>query len=288
MGYRAGMTVAVVTDSTAYLPADLAGAADLTVVPLVVAVSGIEGREGIDVTPADVARALAERRVDVTTSRPNPTEFADTYRRLLAGGATGVVSVHLSARLSGTYDSALLGAEEFGNRVAVVDAASAGMAVGFVALAAESTARNDADLATVRAAAMAAAARTSTLFYVDTLEFLRRGGRIGAASALLATALAVKPILHVAGGEVVMKEKVRTAGRALNCLVDLAAEAAGESDVDLGVQHLAAPDRAEDLLAALEARLGVRVRASHLAEVGAVVGAHTGPGVIGVAVHRRA
>ncbi len=287
MGYRPGMTVAVVTDSTAYLPVDLPGAADLTVVPLIVSVSGQEGREGIDVTPGDVARALEERRIDVTTSRPNPTEFADTYRRLFADGASGVVSVHLSARLSGTYDSALLAAEEFGDRVAVVDAASAGMAVGFVALAAQDAARQTADLALVRATTMAAATRTSTLFYVDTLEFLRRGGRIGAASALLGTALAVKPILHVVAGEVVLKEKVRTSSRALARLVDLAAEASGESDVDVGVQHLAAPERAEDLLASLRARLGSRVRGSYVAELGAVVGAHTGPGVVGVVVYRR-
>jgi len=288
MRYRAGMTVAVVTDSTAYLPADVAGAARLRVVPLTVTVSGRDGREGVDVTPADVAQALRERRVTVTTSRPAPAEFAQAYRELLDHGASGIVSVHLSARLSGTYDSALLGAEEFGERVAVVDAASAGMAVGFVAMAAGEAAAGGADVAGVRAEAMAAAGRTSTLFYVDTLEFLRRGGRISAASALLGTALSVKPILHVMAGEVVLKEKVRTTGRALTRLVDLAVEAAGESDVDIGVQHLGAPERAEALRKSLMSRLGGRVREAYLSEVGAAVAAHTGPGVIGVAVHRLA
>ncbi|MDT5024270.1 MAG: fatty acid kinase fatty acid binding subunit, partial [Micromonosporaceae bacterium] len=234
------MAVRVVTDSTAYLPTDLAEASSLHVVPLTVTVSGRDGREGIDVSPADVAAALAERRMIVTTSRPAPAEFSQAYQNLLDAGASGVVSVHLSARLSGTYESARMAAADFGDRVAVVDAATAGMGVGFVAIAAHQAASRGGVVAAVRDAALVAAARTHTLFYVDTLEFLRRGGRISAASALLGTALSVKPILHVLGGEVVLREKVRTAGRALARLVELAAEEAGESDVDIAVQHLGA------------------------------------------------
>ncbi len=282
------MVVRVVTDSTAYLPAEVADAASLRVVPLTVTVSGRDGREGLDVTPADVARALGERRVTVTTSRPAPAEFAHAYRELLDGGASGVVSVHLSARLSGTYESALLAAEEFGDRVRVVDSASAGMAVGFVAIAACEVAAAGGDVEAVRTAALGAAGRISTLFYVDTLEFLRRGGRISAASALLGTALAVKPILHVVRGEVVLREKVRTSGRALARLADLAVEAADESDVDIGIQHLGAADRAKALHDSLVQRFGRRARNVYLSEVGAVVAAHTGPGVIGVAVYRHA
>jgi DegV family protein with EDD domain len=235
-----------------------------------------------------VARALGERRIAVTTSRPAPAEFAQAYQSLFDEGATGVVSVHLSARLSGTCESARLAAEEFGGRVAVVDSGSAGMAVGIVALAAvEAAAASGADLDSVRAATEAAVGQLSTLFYVDTLEFLRRGGRISAASALLGTALAVKPILHVVGGEVVLREKVRTTGRALARLADLVVETAGDSEVDIAVQHLGALDRATALHDGLLARLDGRVRTSFLSEVGAVVAAHTGPGVIGVAVRRR-
>ena len=280
------MTLRVVTDSTAYLPAAVAEAAELRVVPLTVTVSGRDGREGLDVSSADVARALRERRVAVTTSRPAPAEFATAYRELFAAGATGIVSVHLSSRLSGTYDSAELAAEEFGGRVAVVDSGSAGMGVGFVALAAASAASAGGDLAAVRAAAELAAKNMSTLFYVDTLEFLRRGGRIGAASALLGTALAVKPILHVVDGEVVLREKVRTSARALARLGDLVVEEAGDSDVDIAVQHLDAADRAQALYDQLLTRLGSRVRRSYVSEVGAVVAAHTGPGVIGVCIRR--
>ena len=280
------MTLRVVTDSTAYLPAEVADAARLRVVPLTVTVSGRDGREGLEVSSSDVARALRERRVAVTTSRPAPTEFATAYRELFEAGATGIVSVHLSGRLSGTFGAAELAAEEFGGRVAVVDSGSAGMGVGFVALAAATVASAGGDLAAARAAAELAAKQLSTLFYVDTLEFLRRGGRIGAASALLGTALSVKPILHVVDGEVVLREKVRTSARALARLGDLVVEEAGESDVDMAVQHLDAGDRAQALYDLLLTRLGSRVRRSYVSEVGAVVAAHTGPGVIGVCIRR--
>ena len=281
------MTVRVVTDSTALLPADVVEAARMRVVPLSVTVSGQAGREGLDVTPDDVAQALGERRFTVTTSRPSPADFAQVYRDLLDDGAAGVVSVHLSSRLSGTYESALLAAEEFDGQVRVVDPAAASIGVGFVALQACAVAGAGGDIEAVRIAALAAVERVSTLFYVDTLEFLRRGGRITAAQALLGTALAVKPILHVVRGEVVLKEKVRTSSRALARLADLAVEAAQESDVDIAVQHLGAPDRAQALHDTLLDRLGDRVHDRYLSEVGAAIAAHTGPGVIGVTVYRR-
>jgi len=276
------MPIAVVTDSTASLPADLVADAAVTVVPLTVVIDGVPGREGADVTTDDVARALVARRVAVTTSRPSPAEFSAVYARLLAGGADGVVSVHLSAKLSGTYDSAALAAADHPGRVAVVDSLSTGMGLGFAALHARGT-----DLAAARDAALAAVARTTTLFYVDTLEHLRRGGRIGAASALLGTALSVKPILRMVDGEIVVQDKVRTATRALGRLVDLAAEAAGESEVDIAVHHLAAPVRAAELTEALTQRLGGRIRSCYQTEIGAAVGAHVGPGLASVVVHSR-
>jgi len=276
------MSIAVVTDSTASLPADLVADAAVTVVPLTVVIDGVPGREGADVTTDDVARALVARRVAVTTSRPSPAEFSAVYARLLAGGADGVVSVHLSAKLSGTYDSAALAAADHPGRVAVVDSLSTGMGLGFAALHARGT-----DLAAARDAALAAVARTTTLFYVDTLEHLRRGGRIGAASALLGTALSVKPILRMVDGEIVVQDKVRTATRALGRLVDLAADAAGESEVDIEVHHLAAPARAAELTEALTQRLGGRIRSCYQTEIGAAVGAHVGPGLASVVVHSR-
>jgi DegV family protein with EDD domain len=279
------MPVAVVADSTAYLPPELTS--DITVVPLTVVIGGVEGVEGEQIGPARVAAALAERRVAVSTSRPSPERFAQTYRDLLAAGASGVVSVHLSAKLSGTYEAAELAAAEVDrDRIAVVDSRSTGMALGFCAIAAANAAGEGADLAGAVAAAEAASAATTTFFYVDTLEFLRRGGRMSAAGALLGTALSVKPILYVADGAIAARDKVRTASRALNRLIDLAVEAAGESQVDIAVQHLVAAERARKVSDALAERLGDRLRHRWTSEVGAVVAAHVGPGLVGVVVHR--
>ncbi|WP_433344134.1 DegV family protein [Micromonospora sp. CA-111912] len=281
------MPVAVVTDSTAYLPPELAQSHRLTVVPLTVVLNGAEGLEGIETFPEDATRALGGRRVSVSTSRPSPEQFVGTYRELLDAGADGVVSVHLSAELSGTVEAARLAAAEVGDRIVVVDSRSTGMGLGFPALAAAEAAAGGADLAGVRRAAVDAIDRTSIFFYVDTLEFLRRGGRIGAAEALFGTALSVKPIMHMPDGAIVLMDKVRTASRGVARLVDLAVGAAGDADVDLAVHHLAAPQRAEQLLAALTERLGDRLRSSYVTEAGAVVAAHAGPGLACVVVHRR-
>ena len=124
------------------------------------------------------------------------------------------------------------------------------------------------------------------VFYVDTLEHLRRGGRIGAAAALVGTALAVKPLLHVVDGRIAPLEKVRTASKALARLEDIAVQRAGDGPVDLAVHHLAAQDKAAALLDRLRARIPALV-SSHVSEVGAVVGAHVGPGLLGVVVSRR-
>lgn len=281
------MPVAVVTDSTAYLPPELLAAHRLTVVPLTVVLNGAEGLEGVEIFPADATRALSARRVSVSTSRPAPEQFARTYRQLLDGGADGIVSVHLSAELSGTVEAAQLAAAEFGDRVVVVDSRSCGMGIGFPAVAAATAAAAGAGLSGVRDAARDAVERTAVFFYVDTLEFLRRGGRINAASALLGTALSVKPIMHMPDGAIVLKDKVRTASRGIARLVDLAVEAAGDAEVDVALHHLAAPQRAEALQDALAARLGDRLHDTYVSEAGAVVAAHAGPGLACVVVHRR-
>lgn len=282
------MPVAVVTDSTAYLPAERSGAYGLTRVPLTVVLNGRAGLEGDEISAADAVRALAARRVAVSTSRPAPERFVQTYRHLLDQGATGVVSVHLSAKLSGTVDAARLAATEVGtDRVMVVDTRSTGMGLGFPVLAAVAAAEHGADLATVRQAAVDAVGRTDAYFYVDTLEFLRRGGRINAASALFGTALSVKPILHVVDGAIVLCDRVRTASRALARLVDLAVRAAGDAEVDIAVHHLGAPQRAAELVEVLADRLGRQLHDRYVTEAGAVIAAHAGPGLACVVVHRR-
>ncbi|WP_344315093.1 DegV family protein [Fodinicola feengrottensis] len=275
--------MAVITDSTAGLSeGQLAG---IGVVPLTVTVGGRSGVEGVDVTPADVARALGERRISVVTSRPSPTELSAAYRAALDDGAEAVVAIHLSSRLSGTYSSAVAASKEFGaGVVSVVDSGSTAMGLGFPVRAAAAVALDGGDATAVRAAAEVAVRQTTTLFYVDTLEYLRRGGRIGAAAALVGTALAVKPILRIDTGGVTLAERVRTSARGLARLEALAIEQAGDrTPVNIAVQHLAAPERAETLAARLADHLP-GIKELLITEVGAVIGAHVGPGVVGVVI----
>lgn len=280
------MTVAVVTDSTAYLPEGVAEQHRIGVVPLQVVLGGRCGDETAEVHPDEVAAALRERRVAVTTSRPAPARFVQAY---LGCGAAEVVSVHLSAELSGTVEAAEAAAREaacHGVAVQVVDSRSVAMGLGFPVVAAAQEAAAGASAAAVAERARQVAARTTTYFYVDTLEFLRRGGRIGAAAALVGTALAVKPLLRVADGRIAPLEKVRTVSKALARLEQLVVDRAAEHRVDVAVHHLAAPERARALADRLRERIGGLVELS-LSEVGAVVGAHAGPGLLGVVVAER-
>lgn len=275
--------VTVVTDSTAYLPENFAARRAVSVVPLHVLVDERGGLDGVDFGPIELITALGERRT-VTTSRPTPAEFVAVYRAALRDGADAVVSVHLSRDLSGTWEAARLAADEIGaDRVRVVDSRSTTMGLGFAVLAAANAAATGAGLDEVAKLAAETATRTKTYFCLQTLEYLRRGGRIGAAAALLGTALAVKPLLHVSDGQIVPLEKVRTTSRAMARMVELAVGAAGEGPVALAVHHLGSPELAVELATRLEEQLPGS-SGCLISEVGAVIGAHTGPGVLGVVV----
>ncbi|MFF0061075.1 DegV family protein [Streptomyces sp. NPDC005279] len=277
--------VAIVTDSTAYLPLPTMERHAITAVPLTVVLGDQALEEGTEISARSLALALQKRR-PVTTSRPSPEVFAGTYRRCAEAGATGIVSLHLSSEFSGTYDAAVMAAKDAPVPVRVVDTGMVAMALGFCALAAAEAAEASGTLDEAVAAAEKRAAGTSAYFYVDTLDYLRRGGRIGAAQALLGSALAVKPLLQLDGGRIELLEKVRTASKAIARLEEIAVDRAGSSQVDIAVHHLAAPERA----AALAERLRDRVPGLvdlHVSEVGAVIGAHTGPGLLGAVVSPR-
>ncbi|MFF2716945.1 DegV family protein [Streptomyces sp. NPDC058011] len=277
--------VAVVTDSTAYLPRRTMERHSITAVPLTVVLGDQVLEEGTEISARSLALAL-QKRHSVTTSRPSPEVFAATYRAAAEGGADAVVSLHLSAEFSGTYDAALLAAKDAPVPVRVVDTGMVAMALGFCALAAVESAEAGGSLDEVVAAAEKRAAGTSAYFYVDTLDYLRRGGRIGTAQALLGSALAVKPILQLDGGRIEMLEKVRTASKAIARLEEIVAERAGAAAVDIAVHHLAAPERAERLAERLRERVP-GLADLHVSEVGAVIGAHTGPGLLGVVISPR-
>ncbi|MFD3415444.1 DegV family protein [Streptomyces cyaneofuscatus] len=277
--------VAIVTDSTAYLPRRTMERHGITAVPLTVVLGDQALEEGTEISARSLALAL-QKRHSVTTSRPSPEVFAATYRAAADGGADAVVSLHLSAEFSGTYDAALLAAKDAPIPVRVVDTGMVAMALGFCALAAAESAEAGGSPDEVVAAAEKRAAGTSAYFYVDTLDYLRRGGRIGTAQALLGSALAVKPILQLDGGRIEMLEKVRTASKAIARLEEIVAERAGQAAVDIAVHHLAAPERAERLAERLRERVP-GLADLHVSEVGAVIGAHTGPGLLGAVISPR-
>jgi DegV family protein with EDD domain len=282
-------TTTIVTDSTAMLPGELAGARGIVVVPLQVVIGASSYDEGSDgATPERVAAALREF-LPVSTSRPSPSAMLAAYAAAAERGATHIVSIHLSGEISGTFESAQLAAREAPVPVTVIDSRQVGVATGFAALSAADVLDAGGSAEEAVAAAVARAAASVSLFYVDTLEYLRRGGRIGAASAIFGGALAVKPLLTITDGKVSTLEKVRTSARALTRLEDLAVAAAGDSEIDLCVSHLASPERAEALAEALRLRLAGQLQEREVwcGELGAVLGAHVGPGMVAVCVSPR-
>ncbi|WP_445256887.1 DegV family protein [Nocardioides aurantiacus] len=283
------MRVALVTDSTASLSSRTAAEHDVRVVPLQVVIGDTAHEEGSEAaSPQRLAAALRERRRPVSTSRPAPEVVLATYEELVREGYEEIVSVHLSGELSGTVESAQLAARRVGVPVHVVDTRQVGMGTGFAVLSAAAVLEAGGSGEDAARVAGERGRATTSLFYVDTLEHLRRGGRVGAAAALVGSALAVKPILRLTDGRVGAFEKVRTAGKALQRLEVLAAEAA-TGPVDVAVAHLEAGARAAALVAGLTGRLEEHLegRPVALVEIGAVLGAHVGPGMVAVVVAPR-
>jgi DegV family protein with EDD domain len=280
--------VAVVTDSTSSLDPAEAARADISIIPLQVVIDDISRPES-EVLPQEVAKALRSGK-QVSTSRPTPEVIGNTYAQLGRAGYDAIVSVHLSSKISGTYGAARVAATSVDIPVIVVDSMSLAMAVGFAALTGAGLARSAAAPQEVVAGVRRRAAGATTYFYVDSLEYLRRGGRIGPAAAMLGSALAVKPLLTVADGEIRPCERVRTESKALSRLEELSLDAltrARQSNgvVDVAVHHLDNPDGARRLVK----RLSGRMPSSNIviSEVSAVLGVHVGPGTLGIVVSPR-
>lgn len=268
------MSVVIVTDSSACIPADVAEDYGITVVPLHVLVGDRDLSDGIDDIDLDAG--------PVSTSGASPEAMRDAFGKAFArSGGDGVLAVHLSRELSGTWDAARAAADDSRGDVRVVDSRSAAMGVGFPVLEAARAARAGASLDSVYERAVDVAARCRSYIVVDRLDQLRRGGRIGAAAALLGTALSMKPVLHVHDGKLLLKEKTRTSTKALARLVELVVAQAGTAAVSIAVHHLQAADRAEDIARQLSERLP-QVDEVFVTEFSAVLGAHVGPGAVGV------
>lgn len=279
--------IALVTDSTACLPADLVEQHAVRVVRLHLLIDGASYIEGVDMDAAEVAAALRDHR-RVSTSKPSAGDFLDAYEDLAAAGAEQILSVHLSAEMSATVSSAELAAAESPVPVTVVDSRSLGMGLGYAVVSAAEAIAAGGTVTHAAGSARRRADGSDTTFYVDTLEHLRRGGRIGRASALVGSALAIKPLLALQDGAVGPLEKVRTAGKAIARLeertVEQATRQADNPDgVGVAVQHLDAGERADALRNRLQERLGETTEV-RLVGLGAVVAAHVGPGTIGTVV----
>jgi DegV family protein with EDD domain len=277
-------SVALVTDSTS-LDDERAARLGVVVVPLQVVIGATSYDEGTELKPEAVAAALRSHTA-VSTSRPAPESFLRVYEQAAASGMTAVVSVHLSKEVSGTFESAQLAARDASIPVYPVDSRQLGMGTGFALESAARALDAGEDAAAAARCAQDRAAATTALFYVDTLEYLRRGGRVGAAAALVGSALAVKPLLRILDGKITPLEKVRTSAKAITRLEELAVLAAGAQRVDVAVSHLSGADRAQ----LLAGRLGERIpniAELVVTEVGAVIGAHAGPGMLAVVVSPR-
>ncbi len=270
------------TDSTAYLPADLLAGTSVQVVPVQVVIGGRAHDESEpEASPERVADALRAWQ-PVTTSRPSPERFRRAFVEAQEGGATAIACATLSSSMSGTYESAVMAAKEIDLDVRVIDSRTVAMGLGFAVLAGARAAEAGASIDQVEQVIRDKSLGSSALFYVDTLEYLRRGGRISATRAAVGQALQVKPILQILDGEVVPLERVRTTGKAMARLTELTLAASLGRPVEIAIQHLDAAARAHDLAATLRGYLTTTTIVE--CPLGAVVGAHTGPGIVAAVV----
>lgn len=274
--------VAVVTDSTSDLPRDLVEQLGIRVVPLSVAFGTETFISGITIDPPTFYDRLRSTAGLPTTSQPAPAWFEEAYGDCVDDGIDHVVSVHCSGALSGTVSLAADRAARAGLPVEVVDSRLVGSALGLVVLAGHRVAARGGSLEEVLATVHRVREQVTSLVVVDTLDYLKRGGRLTGAQALVGRALKVKPVLHVTDGRVEVRERTRTWTRALERLVSLTEEAAAGRTVDIVVAHAVAADRAAEVWAALEGRVEIGERLETL--IGPVVGTHVGPGAVGLAL----
>lgn len=274
--------VAVVTDSTADLPREMIEQYDIHVVPLTVHIDGEVFEDRVTITPAEFMRRLTETSDFPTTSQPSAGQFQAVYNRL-ADEYEAIVSIHISSRLSGTYQSALMARDTINGRlpVSVIDSRSASMGLGFPVLRAARLAKAGYGLATIDRATRRAIEATHAVFLVDTLEYLRRGGRIGRAAEIVGSILQLKPILRLEEGVVVPFARTRTRPKATAGLIDLVRDFPRIDQ--LAILSTSGTDGAGRLADALADRCP-RDRMV-FAEFSPVLAAHLGPGSLGVVVY---
>ena len=272
--------VAIVTDSTSDL-GPLAAAHGIEVVPLTIRFGNEEFRDGVDLTEQQFYRKLDESATTPITAQPSPALFAQTYRRLLDGGADRIVSIHLPATLSGTINAAAIAANDIGGgKVEVVDSRTASAGLGMLALDAARRATAAEDAETIAAALRADVPKVQLFATIPSLTYLARGGRIGHLSGLVGNVLKIVPILTLVDGTLKEYAKVRTFGRAVDQIVEIAtSRLAGSHGARVAVIHSMSPDLAQKVADRISgaAELG----SIYICPVGPTVGTHAGPGAVG-------
>jgi DegV family protein with EDD domain len=274
------MRVAVVTDSASNLPRELAESNGIDLVPMILKFGERALLDGIDIPPGQFYKALVEENVPVSTSGPSAGDFRAAFEKALSG-ADGVVCVNVASFVSATYGTAVVAAKDFGGRVRVIDSRSASLGEGFIALEAARANAAGADLDAVVARAEAVADRMTFVATINTFEFLRRSGRVNAMLAYAGTALNIKPVFAFRHGKIEQLGRPRTRARAIDRLIEEVRAASAQGPLHLGVAHADCEDEANELLQRLKAE--VPHVETLISPFTPLMGAHTGPGVLGTA-----
>ena len=277
-------TLAIVTDSTAYIPSEIAKKHNITITPQVLIWDNQTYKDGIDILPDEFYNRIKTAKTMPSTSQVSPATMHETFQKLVDQGHS-VLGIFISSKLSGTLQSAIQGKEMLGSaaeKVNLIDSQSTAMALGFQVLAAARAVEAGANLQDCIKMAEMAHTRSGVFFAVDTLEFLHRGGRIGGAQRFIGSALNLKPILAVKDGKVEGIERIRTKSKAHDRVLELVAEQVrGKSNIRLATLHANAAEDAKNLLERAAAKLSPVE--TLFTEVSPVVGTHAGPGTVGLA-----
>ena len=276
--------IAIVTDSTSFLPAELIKKHSITVTPQVLIWEEKTYRDGVDLQPSEFYTRLKTAKKMPSTSQVSPATMQSTFQGLVDQGYD-VLGIFISSKLSGTMQSAMQGKEMMGaagEKVTVVDSFSTSMSLGLIVLAAARAVESGSSISDCLAAVEKTRRNSGIFFAVDTLEFLHRGGRIGGAQRFIGSALGLKPILALKEGKVEGVERIRTKSKAHDRLLELITEQVnGKSNIRIATLHANASEDAKALLDRAAQQLNPVE--TIFAEVSPVVGSHTGPGTVGLA-----